>query len=80
MLSSYIHAAMKHAHFELMENGRFFGSIPGVQGVWSEGSTLEESRDELIEVLESWLFLSLRRGDSIPVMDGMDLNREPAYA
>ena len=80
MLSSYIHAAMNHAHFELMENGRFYGSIPGIQGVWSEGATLEESRDELIEVLESWLFLSLRRGDSIPVMDGMDLNREPAYA
>jgi hypothetical protein len=60
MLTNYLHHAMRHAHFEIMETGRFYGSIPGFQGVWSEGASLEECRDELIEVLEAWLVVKLR--------------------
>jgi len=60
MLTNYIHQVMRRAHFELMENGRFYGSIPGFQGVWSEGATLEECRDDLVETLEGWLIVKLR--------------------
>ena len=28
MLTDYIRAAMRHAHYELMENGQFFATIP----------------------------------------------------
>lgn len=83
MLTNYIHHVMLHAHFELMENGRFYGSIPGFQGVWSEGATLEECRDELVEVLEGWMIVKLRCGEDVPIMDDIDINRagkEVAYA
>jgi predicted RNase H-like HicB family nuclease len=83
MLTNYIHHIMCHAHFELMDNGRFYGSIPGFQGVWSEGVTLEQCRDELVEVLEGWLIVKLRCGEDLPIMDGIDINaagKEVAYA
>ena len=66
-----------------MENGRFYGSISGFPGVWSEGASLEECRDELVEAVEGWLIVKLRCGDDVPIVDGIDINRagrEVAYA
>jgi predicted RNase H-like HicB family nuclease len=76
MLTEYIDRAMRHAHYELMENGHFWGEIPPLQGVWAEGTTLEECRETLREVLEDWLLIGLRHGHSIPVIEGIDLNRK----
>ena len=85
MLTDYIQAAMRHAKYELMENGKFFARIPSCRGVWAEGSTLEDCRDELQSTLEDWLLLGLQLGHRLPVIDGINLNRkaaakEPAYA
>ncbi|NJM55539.1 MAG: type II toxin-antitoxin system HicB family antitoxin [Verrucomicrobiae bacterium] len=74
MLTEYIRHAMRHAHYELMENGRFYASIAPCPGVWAEGATLEECRTELEGALESWIVVGLRHGDTLPVIDGMDLN------
>ena len=76
MLTEYIEKAMRLAHYELMENGRCWGEIPPLQGVWAEGQTLEECRDALREVLEDWLLVGLRRGHRIPVVEGIDLNQK----
>ena len=80
MLTDYIHSAMRHAHYELMENQRFFGSIPLCKGAWGEGNSLEECRDQLQSALESWVLVALRHGDMLPVIDGIDLNPTPQYA
>jgi predicted RNase H-like HicB family nuclease len=74
MLIKYIGQAMRHAHYELMENGRFFGSIPPCQGCWGEGATLEECREDLQSALEDWVALGLRHGDPFEVIDGIDIN------
>ena len=79
MLTDYIRAAMRHAHYELMENGRFFGSIPACQGAWGEGATLEECREDVQGALECWIVVGLRHGDQLPVIDELNLNKE-AYA
>jgi predicted RNase H-like HicB family nuclease len=63
-----------------MENGRFFGSIPSCQGCWAEGATLEECRDELESTLEDWILLGVQFGHKLPVVAGIDLNPQPAYA
>jgi predicted RNase H-like HicB family nuclease len=39
--------------------------------VWANGNTVEESRKELISVLEEWLVLKLRDRDPIPEIDGL---------
>ena len=74
MLTEYIQAAMRHAHYELMENSRFFGSISECRGAWGEGATLEECREELRGALECWIMVGLRHSDRLPVIDGIDLN------
>jgi predicted RNase H-like HicB family nuclease len=75
MLTEYIQNAMRLAHYELMENGRFFGTISGCKGLYAEGKTLEQCREELQSTLEDWLLLGLQLGHNLPVMDGINLNR-----
>lgn len=81
MLTDYIRAAMRLAHYELMETGRFFATVPPLEGLWAEAATLEESREELQSTLEDWLLLGLQLGHEIPVITGIDLNRKaPVHA
>jgi predicted RNase H-like HicB family nuclease len=64
--------AMRLAHYELMENGRIFGTVPPCKGLWAEGKTLEKCREELQSTLEDWLLLGLQMGHSLPVIDGVN--------
>ena len=80
MLTDYIHAAMHEAHYELMEDGRFFAVIPSCEGLWADGATLEGAREQLQEVLEDWILIKARHGDRFPVIAGVDINPQPAYA
>ena len=77
MLTAYINAAMRSAHYELLESGEgYIGKIPGLQGVWSNADTLEACRDELREVLEECIILGLKMNHHIPDIDGIELNLE----
>ncbi len=58
-----------------MENGKYWGEIPGLQGVWADADTLEQCREILREVLEDWIIIGLRHGHEIPVIEGIDLNK-----
>lgn len=80
MLTEYIQAAMQEAHYELMENDRFFGSIPSCKGAWGEAATPEECRENLRNGLEAWLLVGIRLGHELPVLVGIDLNRKSEYA
>jgi predicted RNase H-like HicB family nuclease len=75
MLTEYIEHSMRKAHYELMEDGRFFATIPKCKGLWAEGRTLEKCREELRSTLEDWLLLGLQLGHNLPVVDGINLNR-----
>jgi predicted RNase H-like HicB family nuclease len=75
MLTAYIQAAMRHAHYEILEDdGSFYGEISDLQGVWANAPTLEECREELQSALEDWIALGLRLGHTLPVVDGLDIN------
>ena len=81
MLTDYIDAAMRHAHYEILPDDEgFFGKIEGFQGVWANADTLEDCRKELQEVLEEWLLIGLKRGSPIPVVDGIGLDVEQEAA
>ena len=74
MLTKYLQAAMKQAKYEFLEeDGLFYGELPGFQGVWGDGATLEECREVLQEVLEEWIVLGLQLGHSLPEVDGIGL-------
>ena len=73
MLTNYIHAALRQAKYEIIENGQYYGEIPTFDGVWATAGTLEDCREELRESLEDWLVLGLRMGHMLPVVDGINL-------
>jgi predicted RNase H-like HicB family nuclease len=74
MLRDYMRAAMHRARYEILpDEGTFYGEIPGVDGVYSEGDTLEACRDELEEVLEEWIFVRISRSLPVPELDDLEL-------
>ncbi len=78
MLTDYIRAAMRRARYEILEDdSTFYGEIPGFDGVWASAATLEGCREELEEVLEGWIILSLSRNLPLPVVDGISLGTSP---
>ena len=74
MLTEFLNAALETAHYELIEDPEpFYGSIPGLPGVWASGLTLEACRKNLAAAVEDWLLFSIHRGDEIPEVGGVRL-------
>lgn len=80
MITDYIQAAMRQAHYTILDDGTLYGEIPGFQGVWANNGSLEPCREELQSVLEGWIFLGLRMEHSFPIVEGLSLDvmLEPA--
>lgn len=73
MLTKYIQAAMKRAQYEILDDHTFYGSIPGLDGVWANEPTLEACREELQNALEDWILLGVSLNHDLPVVDGIEL-------
>ncbi len=73
MFNEYIDKAMQHAQYEQIEDGTYFGRIPGFKGVWANKPTEQECREELREVLEGWILLNIADHTPLPKVDGMTL-------
>jgi len=76
MFDRYLQKALNRAEYKILENGEWFVSIPGFDGVWANGEHVEETRNELIEVLEEWLLLKLKDNDLIPFFDSLEITEE----
>jgi predicted RNase H-like HicB family nuclease len=74
MLIDYIKVALEEAEYKKLEDGTWFGEIPGFEGVWANGKNIEICRRELLEVLEEWLLLKIKDNDTIPTIQGIDIN------
>ena len=71
MILEYCQKALEKAEYKKLDDGTWFAEIPGFEGVWTNGRTVEECRTELITVLEEWIILKLRDQDAIPEVDGL---------
>jgi len=62
-----------------LDNSEYVATVPGLQGVWATGKTIEGARTELVEVIEGWIALRLRLGLPIPSMDNqaIEASAEP---
>ena len=78
ILSEYVEKVMAQAVYDKLEDGTFAGKIPPCKGVIAFGRTLRECEDELHSTLEDWILVGLKLGHPLPVIEGIDLNREPA--
>jgi predicted RNase H-like HicB family nuclease len=77
--SGYVEQAMDQAVYDKLEDGTFFGQIPACKGVVAFGSTLRQCEEELRSTLEDWILVGLKLGHPLPVIAGIDLNKEPNY-
>ncbi len=65
MLTHYIFEQMGKAKFKKLADKTYFGTIPGVSGVWANARTMSECKKELQEVFEDWMVLSLKKDKKI---------------
>lgn len=79
MLTEFIEKTLKKARYKLLADGTFYADISGVRGVWANAKTLEVCRKELREVLENWLLLKIRQGESVSGIK-IDQRLIPRYA
>ncbi len=79
ILTGYIETALSRAEYDKLEDGTFSGRIPSCKGVIAFGETLRECEKELQSTLEDWIFVGLKLGHDLPVMEGYNLNREPFH-
>jgi predicted RNase H-like HicB family nuclease len=72
MLTEYIEEALKRAKYEIIDDEEpYYGKVPELKGVWASSKTLEECREKLKEAIEGWLILSIKKGLSIPELNGI---------
>jgi predicted RNase H-like HicB family nuclease len=77
-LSDYVAEALARAAFEKLEDGSYAGCIPSCTGVVAFGTSLRECENELRSTLEDWILVGLQLKHPLPVIEGIDLNKEPA--
>jgi predicted RNase H-like HicB family nuclease len=73
MFTEYINAALSKANYRILDNSEYVVTVPGLQGVWAAGKTIEAARTELVEVIEGWIALRLRLGLPIPSIDNQSI-------
>ncbi len=76
-MSDYLAAAMGEAIYEKLEEGTYAGRIPSCEGVVAFGASLRECEQELRSTLEDWTLVGLRLKHPLPILKGIDLNKEP---
>jgi predicted RNase H-like HicB family nuclease len=77
ILTDYVGQALTKALYDKLEDGTFAGRIPPCTGVVAFGPTLSECELELRSTLEDWILVGLKLGHTLPIIDGIDLNKEP---
>jgi predicted RNase H-like HicB family nuclease len=70
MLTEYIQSALSKARYEIIDDDHpYYGEVPLLPGVWAQGKTLEECRQNLKDVIEGWIIVRLKKGLPIPSID-----------
>ncbi len=77
MIRAYIDNAMRHAHYEIIEQEGtpYYGEIPSLPGLMATGETLEQCRENLEDALDQWIALGLQLGHQVPSIDGIQLQQ-----
>lgn len=67
-LNYYLSLSYPFSVEEINEDGvkNYVLSIPDLPGCWSEGASLEEARQKLVESKEVWILANLAEGNPIP--------------
>jgi predicted RNase H-like HicB family nuclease len=74
MISEYIEQALVKAHYEMIDDSEpFYGEVEELPGVYATGKTLEECRNNLKDVIEGWIIVSIKKGLPIPKIGNCEI-------
>lgn len=74
MLIEYVEEALRRARYEIIDDEEpYYGEIEELRGVWATGKTLEECRNNLKDVIEGWILLSIKKGLPIPKLGDFEI-------
>jgi hypothetical protein len=76
----YAAEALKEAQYDELEDGSIVGRIPRLLGVIEVAPDRERCEVELRSQVVDWARQSVRQGDEVPVLGGIDLNSDEARA
>ncbi|MCP1716343.1 putative RNase H-like HicB family nuclease [Methanocalculus alkaliphilus] len=67
MILEYREKALSHARYEIIDDEEsYYGEVPGLAGVYANGRSLEECRENLKHVIEGWILV--RREQNLAVV------------
>lgn len=75
MFAEYLQAVMRHAYYEQIEDGAYFGAIDELPGSWASAPTLE-GRQQAMEAeaeAEDWILFAIALHQELPEIDGHKL-------
>ena len=73
-LSDYIAEVLKNAVYEQGEQlDVIVAEAPDLPGCVTQGDSVEEARENLVDAVEVWLMSGLRSGEDPPVVNGCRL-------
>lgn len=79
ILSDCVGYALDQVVYDKLEDGTFVGRIPASIGVIAFSATLRDCEQELHSALEDWILVGLKLKHQLPIIAGIDLNREPQH-
>lgn len=73
-LTDYIAEVLKNAVYEKGEHlDVIVAEAPDLPGCMTQGATVEEARENLVDAIEVWLMSGLRSGEDPPAVNGCRL-------
>ena len=67
----YIKEILKNAIYEKGESSNvIIAEAPDLPGCFTQGRNFEEARENLIDAIELWVTVGLRKGEEMPVVNG----------
>jgi predicted RNase H-like HicB family nuclease len=71
MISRYVAKALERAVYQPIDHGMWSATVRGLRGVIAVGSTVEECRQQLAEVVEEWVLVRVARQLAVPRLGGV---------
>lgn len=72
-LRAYLEQALHLAEYSQDEDRVWIAKVPGADGYFAQGATVEEAREALADVVEGNIVLSLQLGLPIPPLPGVEI-------
>ena len=73
-LREYITEVLKNALYEKGESSNvIIAASPDLPGCFTQGRNFEDARENLIDAIELWITVGLRKGEEMPLVNGCRL-------